>query len=90
MIAFQVIYIHVQSELTDLKLFQTVFLFAFCWFEGVNLTTVILTSNASLGGCLLRAMSHFRGVQGIGGIRGCVNFGWILRSIEVECFEAPI
>ena len=51
-------------------------------FEGVCLTTVILTSGASPGGCLLRAVSHFDGIRGIRGIRGCVHFGLKLRPLS--------
>ena len=62
-------------------------------FEGVCLTTVILTSGASPGGCLLWAMSHFDGIRGIDGIRGCVHFGSKLRplsklsvlTLEIHC-----
>ena len=54
-------------------------------FEGVSVTTVILTSGAGSGGCLLRDMSRFRGIRGI---RGLCSF-WLdfETPIEVERFE---
>ena len=54
-------------------------------FEGVSLTTVILTSGASSGSCLLRAMSRFRGIRGIRGLR----LFWLdfETPVEVERFE---